>query len=70
MKYFNIYVAMSPGILSDVRHVSPPNLGEDCILKKVVCHRPLRKESPKLTVTTENGRIYAGVKQKHYIILI
>ena len=46
---------------TEIRHLTPPNLGDDAILKKVVCHRPLRKESPKLSVTLEHGRIYAGI---------
>jgi glycine/D-amino acid oxidase-like deaminating enzyme len=42
---------------TEVRRITPPKLSTNCLGQKVLCHRPMRKGSPKVSVEQRYGKI-------------
>lgn len=40
----------------EIRYLTPPNLSNDNILKKIVCHRPVRVDKPRIEIESINAK--------------
>lgn len=43
----------------EIRHITPPQLKESNIKRKIVCHRPMRHGSPKMAIEIIEGKVVA-----------
>lgn len=43
----------------EIRKITPPNLQEMHLGKKILCHRPMREGSPKMVIEQKNGQVIA-----------
>ncbi|MGA9826268.1 MAG: FAD-dependent oxidoreductase, partial [Methylocystis sp.] len=50
---------VAPKYLPEVRKIKPPKLEASHLGKKILCHRPMRRGSPNMSVKGNNNKVIA-----------